>query len=119
MAHSQEVKATALAALIAGSSVAEVAKHHNLPIQTVDRWAKSGEMGEIGSEKKDLSERVQDYLDTLLTGLSAQVRHASTQDYIRKQSAADLALLHGVMADKAFRLLAAAATAARNGDSAG
>ena len=116
-AHGDETRAAVMAALMTGQSVGEVAGSLSLPIQTVDRWAKSAELGVVGS-KKGISELVQDLMTEYLIGLRAQIKHASTENYVAKQPASDLAVLHGVMADKAFRLLAAAASAAGNGATA-
>lgn len=119
MAHPPEIKAAVMAALLAGQGVTEVAATYNIPQQTVSDWAKN-EIGEIRSKK---GERIADltfgYLEAILDGLTKQVQIVSTPEYISKQSAADIAVLHGVMADKGFRLLSAVPTNARSGADGG
>lgn len=121
MAHPPEIKAAVMAALLAGQGVTEVAESYNIPQQTVSDWANGEQIGEIRSKKGErIASLTFGYLEAILDGLTKQVQIVSTPEYIGKQSAADVAVLHGVMADKGFRLLSAVPTNARSGaDGAG
>jgi transposase-like protein len=116
--HSAEVKAQVMAALMAGQGVSEVARAHDLPVKTVHEWASSPEFAKVRTQKGD---RVQEltfgYLEAVLTTLTKQAEAVSEKTYIHKQPASEIAVLHGVMADKAFRLLSAIPSAAVQPDS--
>jgi hypothetical protein len=112
MAHSQEVKAQVMAALLAGQGVGEIAEQYSLPKSTVSTW--KAELGDAQSEQirtkksERLDELIYEYLAANLAALREQVEVASDPAYIKRQSADNLAVLHGVMADKAIRILDAA-----------
>jgi transposase-like protein len=113
-AHPPEVKAAVLAALMSGQGISKIAEDMDIPSRTVEEWAKDSEFAEVRG-KKDISELTYGYLDALLSCLTKQATHASAENYVSKQSASDLAVLHGVMADKAFRLLSAMPARTRDG----
>ncbi len=119
--HGDEVKAQVMAALLAGQGVNEVAEAFDVPKQTVSEWAQSEQFGQVRTKKGErIANLTFGYLEAILDGLTKQVQIVSTPEYINKQSAADVAVLHGVMADKGFRLLSAVPTNARSGaDGAG
>lgn len=110
-AHEPEVKAQVMAALLAGQGVAEVARDYRLSESTVREWRNgmdSEEFAIVRAKKGEcLEELLFGYLAANLTALRKQVEIASTEDYVRKQPAGELAVLHGVMADKGIRLLEA------------
>lgn len=110
--HSDEVRAQVMAALLAGQGVQEVATQYEIDKSVVSRWraALPSEQLQLVASKK--GERIEallfDYLTETLTTLKEQAVIARERDYITKQPAGELAVLHGVMADKAVRLLEAA-----------
>ena len=119
-----DVRAKVLALLFTGSSVEEAAETHGLERTTVYRWLDTdaefqqvaiAKRREIAERETNIGELAAGYLRALLTGLKRQVEIVSTEEYLSKQSAADVAVLHGVMADKGFRLLSAAAAATDTG----
>lgn len=118
MAHDPEKRATVLAVLIAGSTVAETSRETGIPEPTIIRWREEAGLTQkppkfqtIGTEKKrDLGELVGEYLDDVLVTLRAQAVHARDQEWLTRQDAAQLAILHGVLTDKAIRLLGALQT---------
>lgn len=116
-AHSEQVRAAVMAALLAGQSVSEVAADYKIDRSLVSRWKQqipADRMHQVALKKQhDFGELLSEYLATLLTTLKVQAEVAGDPDYIRKQPAAELATLHGVMADKGIRLLEAAS---RDGD---
>lgn len=100
-----------MAALVAGQGVAEVATAYNLDESVVSRWrtrlVASG-LQELQPKTRDeLETLLMDYVRQTLKTLKAQSEVAGNADYIKKQPASELAVLHGVMADKAVRILAA------------
>lgn len=123
--YSAEVKAACIAALRLGSSPAEVAKQFNVLPATVRGWksrleplngpAPSPEvlagMNPTERARAEEHERVRslvmDYLMQGLESLREQAKTASQDDYLRGQSAHDVAILHGVLADKVVRILEA------------
>lgn len=104
-----------MAALLAGQRVSEIADEYEIPESTVRSWRASldpatrDEVRQNFAAKKqtDLVELVSDYLVEILTTLSAQARFARDVDYLKKLPGSELAVLHGVLADKGFRILSA------------
>lgn len=111
--HNAKKKAAAIADLLTGDGVCEVAARYGLDKSVVSRWkAKipAGELQRVATKKDaDLDDTLFDCVKGSLESLAAQAKAAGDSDYLRKQSAKDLAMLHGVMFDKTFRLLEAAA----------
>lgn len=107
-AHNSDLKAKARAALLSGSTPTEVARRYRLAESTVRSWADGlGEkFAEVRAKKgADLDEAVGDYLEASLSSLTAQAKHARDPAWLMQQPAHKLALLHGVMFDKAIRVL--------------
>lgn len=116
--YNSEARAAVLAAILSGSSLREISRAMHIPETTVARWRDQAGIGPkppdprlLGEEKKaDLGERVGDYLDDILVSLRAQAIHTRDPDWLARQDAGQLAILHGVLADKAVRLLGALRT---------
>jgi fructose-specific phosphotransferase system IIC component len=109
-AHSDETKAAVLAEILAGASVRGVAKRHGLSPGTVRGWrAQAGlHPPPVSPQKRaDLGEQLYGYLEDSLGALRAQLALFADPDWLKKQPAGDLAILHGIVADKTARLLAA------------
>lgn len=121
-AHAPELRAQVLAALMAGQGVSEVAKRFELAKSVVSGWQKSlgpDLIERVRTEKGDaFGVLVENYLEELLVTLAAQQRWFRNPDWLSKQSAAELGVLHGVSADKAFSLLAAAERASEQNNAA-
>jgi transposase-like protein len=105
--YSPDQKAAVIAALLAGQSVNSVAREYMLPKSTVSRWKNEPTVPNDGTQKKAVGELVLDYLRANLAALRTQTVMFSNMDWLAKQNAADIAVLHGVMTDKAIRLLEA------------
>jgi len=103
-AHSDRVKAAAIAALLAGGTVCGVAREHNLPKGTVSGWTR-----QVRSvrPKKEIADLIASYLRELLTALTTLAKSCADREWLTKQDARELAVLFGVMADKALVVLAA------------
>jgi transposase len=112
IAHDDQTKAAVLAALLLGQSVSEVARTYKLPKKTVQDWNRqrsTAGLCELDEPQKsaDIGDLISTYLRELLTTLAHQALLFRDVGWLRKQNAADLAVLHGVMADKTFRILEA------------
>lgn len=103
-----ETKVAALADLVRGHSVTQVASRYHLDRKTVYRWR--SEDPELAPRfrqdiKEDVSEAVAALLKTQLSTLVAQLAVVSDPEWLKTQSAQGLAILHGVIADKTVRIL--------------
>ena len=108
--YSNETKAAVMAALLAGQSVCGVAKEYNIPKGTISSWKKRNAMP--ATQKKDIGDLLVKYLETNLEALQAQAEVFKDPKWLKLQNASDAAVLHGVMTDKAVRLLEALSNAA-------
>lgn len=104
--YSDETKAAVMAALLAGQSIGSIAREYNLPKSTISRW-KNSDVPQNGTQKKQIADLITDYLRANLEALRAQAVMFSDHQWLAKQTASDVAVLHGVMTDKAIRLLEA------------
>ena len=105
--YSDETKAAVMSALLAGQSISQVAKEYNIPKGTVSYWKNNLGGRENPTQKKEIGDLLIDYLRTTLEALKAQAEHFKDVKWLRKQSAESAAVLHGVMTDKAIRLIEA------------
>jgi len=110
--HSPETKAAAMAALLQGQSVSSVARDYDLPKGTVSGWRRQAReqagVYPVATQKTaEIGELLTDYLRANLRALQAQAEVFARPDWLEKQTASDAAVLHGVMTDKAVRLLEA------------
>ncbi len=107
----EAVKAAVMAALKLGHSPERAAAEFTIPIGTVKSWmAAAGLRAAVQPQKPDnqnLGDLLVEYAREILTTLRAQVEHARNPDWLQQQNARDLAILHGVLADKTLRLLEA------------
>ena len=109
--YSDETKAAVMAALLAGQSINSAAREYNIPKGTVSRWkAEAREVGGVRSErtqKDEVGPLLVDYLKANLRTLKAQVEVFGDPDWLREKDAQEAAVLHGILTDKAVRLLEA------------
>ena len=117
--YSNEQKAQVIAALLAGQSVREVAKTYKIPPSTVAGWSLAHNAPDPmdPSTKKEIGVLILDYLREVLTTLVAQQEVFRDATWLRQQPASEAAVLHGVLADKAIRLLEAMAPDGSEDDS--
>ena len=101
-----------MASLLAGQGVSEIASEYKLPESTIREWRSTLTEEQLAELRAKKGEQIENllfgYLTQVLTTLKAQAEVASEREYILKQPADSLAVLHGVMADKGIRLLEAA-----------
>ena len=103
--YSNETKAAVLAALLTGQSINSVAREYSIPKGTISNWKNRG-VPNLDA-KKDIGELLIGYLEANLETLRAQVETFRDPAWLKKQTASDAAVLHGVLTDKAIRLLEA------------
>jgi transposase-like protein len=110
--YSDSIKAQAIAALLAGQSYTEVARALNVPIGTLKSWKSRDAAGvdaedatSATSKKERIGALLLDYLVSTLETLKAQQVVFADRAWLEKQSASEVAILHGVLADKSIRLL--------------
>ncbi len=104
----KDVKAAAIAALILGDSPTVIAERYNLPRGTVRNWKPEAEkLAEVSRVSGGgIIDLVENYVESGLVSLTAQAKQAGDPEWLRKQSAKDLAALHGGMTERTFHLLA-------------
>lgn len=109
--YSEETKAQVMAALLTGQSINSVAKEYSIPKSTVANWSsQSRQNGTVPNTKREIiGDLLVGYLEASLKTLTAQVEVFGDEGWIRRQSASEVAVLHGVVTDKAIRLLEALA----------
>jgi transposase-like protein len=108
--YSLDVKAAALAALATGESLHSVARRLGISRATLRRWRGSAApLVAQGDPQKtqQIGAQLCGFLEESIETLTTQARVVRDDAWLRRQSAADLAVLHGVMFDKTARLLAA------------
>jgi len=110
-AHPPELKAIVLASLAAGTSPAEVARQFELDLSTISRWGKQipQVLQAVATQKKrDFGDMLGSYLEELIKTAVEQQKHFRDKEWLQRQNAADIAVLHGVSIDKGIRLFEAA-----------
>jgi hypothetical protein len=107
--HSEELRAAAVAQFLAGASPLAVAAALNLPTRTAYDW-----YNELSVEEAALCTLVREerranlldgYLAANLNALTVQAGVAADENYLKRFPPQQLAILHGVMADKAARIV--------------
>jgi len=109
--YDDETKAAVMASLLEGQAIRKVADEYDIPRSTVGNWARKakeqGVQGVPDEKKSEIGELLTDYLAENLRALQKQAEQFGDEDWLREQDAAEVATLHGVMTDKAVRLLEA------------
>lgn len=117
------VRAQVIAALLLGQEVTKVADDYKLPQQTVSDIKKAippEKFGELRSKKQgELDTLIWNLLVRNLVTLEIQSEHAGDKQWLNRQPAESLAVFHGVLADKTFRLLGAISGGTAEGQPAG
>lgn len=127
--HDTATRAAVLALLATGTSVRKAAKECGVGVATVSRWrdehgtpvpvvspdttvivAPVGTVfHEDGTQKRrrEIGEQLYDYMSISIETLTAQLRLFGDVNWLTKQPAGELGTLHGIVADKTARILAA------------
>ena len=111
--YTEEERAAALSDVVLLGTGATAAKY-SIPLGTLKTWQQEYNIVHNPSIKKASIEALaMTYLEASLQALTAQAYVISQPEYIERQPAGELAILHGVVADKAVRLLDALGRAER------
>jgi transposase-like protein len=107
--YSPEVRAAVLSDLLAGQAVGVVAAKYKIHRNTVMAWRNAAGISPQVSEvsRAELGELVAQYLRANLEALITVCSAASNKNWLHKQSAEGISVLHGIFLDKAVRLLEA------------
>lgn len=116
--YSDQIKAQALAALLAGQSLSEVSRLMGVPLGTLKSWKQRNpdatdravfvdavDASDASTKRERIGALLLDYSIASLEALIAQQKVFRSEEWLRKQSASDVAILHGVGFDKVVRLL--------------
>lgn len=112
--YSPEIKATVMAALLAGQSASSAAKEYKIPKGTISGWRKQAEsMVEVAGVATGTTQKKQEQIgdlliDLLIAKLKSQIamaEHSGDKNWLAKQDADAFAMLMGVADDKLDRLL--------------
>ena len=110
--HTDETRASALAALLEGQGVSEVARKYKLPASTVRDLKTSIDSEEFAKvrEKKqeELAALIEGHLHASLKAAAEIASQASNADWRNKQDADKLGVFYGILTDKGIRILEAA-----------
>jgi len=106
------LKPQIIASLAAGMTQRQVAKEYNVPSGTVATLAAGAKAVVIVKEKRDeIGEQVAAYIATTLDTLRTQSLYFGERPFLddpkKTGNASQLAILHGVLADKLVRILGA------------
>jgi transposase-like protein len=110
--YPSETKAAIMAALLTGQSIGSIARDYNVPASTIRSWKsrESHSVASVATEKKEeIGDLLIHYLRSSLAALRKQAEVFGDTEWLKKQPASELAVLHGVITDKAVRLLEALA----------
>jgi transposase-like protein len=103
--HPVELRGQVVAAVAAGTTIAQAARDFGLPKRTVANW-----VGTLGTDSRardiDLADLILDLIAEHVTTLSAQLQAAARPEWLEKQPAAELAQLVVAERDTVLRLLA-------------
>jgi len=112
VAHPPELRAQAVAEVIAGASLSEVARQHGLDKALVSRWVAAvatvatDQRARALREPATLEDLLYDLVEQHTLTLRAQLQAAARAEWLEKQSAAELAGLLVAERDTLIRLLA-------------
>jgi len=111
VAHPAELRAEVIAAVMAGTTIAQAALQFNLDKGLVSRWVAAG-LQPVATQKigPSLEQLIVDYLVTGLRAMISQAEVMSDPEYCRRQDADKLAIAHGVLGDKLAGVAATAQT---------
>lgn len=114
--YTNEFKAQVVAdILLAALSLKQIASKHNIPHATVRTWnsrlVKHSELAQVETDETQVKKQIGDYLlEILNANLEAQVAQLKVfadEKWLKQQSASEIGILHGILNDKAGRLIGA------------
>lgn len=109
--YAEATKAAIMAALLTGQSLSQLAKEYKIPKSTIANWSAEAHAFGTVPNGNGVRERIglllTGYLEETLVTLIAQQKAFRHEEWLYKQSAAEVATLHGISVDKAVRLFEA------------
>lgn len=109
VAHSPELRAQVVAAIVAGESISQVARRFAIDKSLVSRWAADATVATphvYARTREELSALIYDAVSATLRSLIARAEATGRADWIAEQSAAELAQLAGTDWDRIIRMVA-------------
>ena len=112
--YTEEFKAQVIADILLGtSSLKQISEKHNIPYNTVLTWnsriVKHSELAIIEMDEMEVKKHIGDYLlEILQSNLDAQVAQLKVfadEEWLKRQSAQEIGVLHGILHDKASRMI--------------
>lgn len=109
--YDDATKAAVMAALLSGQAVNHVAKQYNISASTIRNWKAATKLQNTLDQEQqyEIGDMLLAYLREILGALKKQATHFGNATWLNSQSADSLAVLHGVAADKAIRIIEALA----------
>ena len=108
--HPAVVRWAVLAALLSGDSQERIAQLFDIDQGTVSRWKKNlrEELGKLAQEQREQVE-LNIFITILKTqhAIQSQLDVFSDTQWLKRQPAEELGILHGILHDKSIRLLEA------------
>jgi len=105
-----QLRAEAVAAVLAGQALSDVARRYGLAKQTLSQWVQHDPERTLRTpdahNEPDLGDLIYGLISDHIATMAAQLQAASRSEWLREQSAADLAQLLGAERDTLLRLLA-------------
>ena len=109
--HSDETRGQALAALLEGQGITEVARRYKLPTSTVrdlKNSLDSVEFAKVRDKKAEsLAELIEGHLSASLKAAANIAKQTENESWLTKQDADKLGVFYGIITDKAVRILEA------------
>ena len=108
-----EFKAQVISEFKAGSSLNQLAAAHHCPKSTIQGWVRQHERVRVVPKKEnplaayDLDDMAVKLVDGSVSAVQAIFGVTKDDTWLKRQNAADLAVLAGVISDKLYRLLGA------------
>lgn len=109
--HSPELRAQVVAAVLAGTTVADASRQYGLSKQTVSEWLQDDEIRSLRTinmrTREAMSALLYDAVSATLNALIARAAVTGSAHWIEKQSAAELAQLGGTEWDRIIHMVSA------------
>ena len=111
--YPDEVKAAAMAALLVGQSINAVAAEYKIPRGTVSSWASRARNAVYPStvateeQQERIGGLILDNVEAMLEASKELVNVVKDKEWLKRQSASEIAVFFGVISDKTYRLLEA------------
>lgn len=104
---SEALKAAVQAALLLGVPAAQIAQQYGINPQTVRKWEAAFDISSPTKRRDSLSEMLMVFVEQELRSLTTVSIATSDEDWIKAQSAAELASFIGAKQDRLMEILAA------------